>query len=58
VSHRGSDLGPLRTHYASVPAGRALALTGSSGYVELSVRDGDFARLAGAAAGDPVEARR
>ena len=58
VSHRGSDVGPLRTHYGAVPAGRALALTGSSGYVELAVRDGDFAKLAGAAAGDLVEARR
>ena len=58
VRHRGSDLGPLRTHYAAVPAGRALALTGSSGLIELSVRDGDFSRLAGAAAGDPVEATR
>lgn len=56
LRHRGSDLGRVRTHYAAVPAGRAVALTGSSGFIELSVRDGDFAKVAGAATGDPVEA--
>ena len=54
--HKGADLGPLRTHYAQAPEGQALVLTGSSGYIELSVRDGSFARCAEASVGDPVEA--
>lgn len=58
LSHRGADLGPLRSHYAAVPAGSALALAGSSGFVELSVRDGDFSRRAGARTGDAVEVLR
>ncbi|MCX5788454.1 MAG: SAM-dependent chlorinase/fluorinase [Elusimicrobia bacterium] len=52
--HKGKDLGRLRTHYAEARPGRALALTGSSGYIELSVRDGSFASQAEASVGDPV----
>lgn len=56
LRHRGAELGPVRTHYAAVDAGAALAVLGSSGFVELAVRDGNFARDAGAATGDLVEA--
>ncbi|MBI4345340.1 MAG: SAM-dependent chlorinase/fluorinase [Elusimicrobia bacterium] len=58
LRHRGADVGPLRSHYAAVPVGGLLALAGSSGFVELSVRDGDFSRRAGARTGDAVEALR
>ena len=54
--YRGADLGPLRTHYAEVPPGRPVAVIGSSGFAELSVRDGSFAREMEAGAGDPGEA--
>ncbi|MBI4423858.1 MAG: SAM-dependent chlorinase/fluorinase [Elusimicrobia bacterium] len=55
LRHRGVALGPLRTHYAQARAGGLVALTGSSGHVELSVRGGSFARVAGARVGDPIE---
>lgn len=58
LGHRGADLGPLRTHYAAGPEGAPAAVAGSSGFVELSVRDGSFARRARASVGDPVEAHR
>lgn len=48
---------PVRTHYAGVPSGKPLAVAGSSGLVELSVRDGDFRRRFKARPGDPVHAR-
>lgn len=54
--HLGLDLGPLRAYYAEARAGRAVALTGSSGFIELSVSKGSFARHAEASVGDPVEA--
>lgn len=57
VTHRGRDLGPLRTHYAEVPTGRPLAVAGSMGLVELSTRDGDFRASARARKGDPVHVR-
>lgn len=56
LTHRGIRLGPVRTHYAAGKAGAALAVLGSAGFVELAVRDGNFARHAGAATGDLVEA--
>lgn len=58
VSHRGRDLGPLRTHYAEVPEGRPLAVAGSAGLVELSLRAGDYAAQTRARPGDPVHVRR
>lgn len=58
VVHRGRDLGPLRTHYAEVPPGRALAVAGSAGLVELSTRGGDYRAAAGARQGDHVHVRR
>jgi S-adenosylmethionine hydrolase len=38
-----TDIGPVRTTYADVATGRALALVGSAGYLEISVRDGSAA---------------
>lgn len=55
LRYRGRDLGPLRSHYAEVEKGQPLALVGSSGLVELSVRDGDFARTFSARVGDAIE---
>ncbi|MBI5241996.1 MAG: SAM-dependent chlorinase/fluorinase [Elusimicrobia bacterium] len=48
---------PLRHHYTEVQPGEALALIGSSGYLELSIRNGDFGRACKARPGDPVHAR-
>ena len=45
---------PYATHYAEVAPGQALALPGSSGLVELSVRDGSALDVLGLAAGLPV----
>jgi len=54
VFFKGRSLGPLRHHYAQVASGRPLAVAGSFGFVELSVRDGDFAGRLKAGRGDPV----
>lgn len=48
---------PVRTHYAAVRSGSPLAVAGSSGLVELSVRDGDFRARFKARTGDKVHAR-
>lgn len=48
------SLGPARRFYAEVPEGKPLALIGSSGFLELSLRGGDFARRRRARPGDPV----
>ena len=48
---------PLLHHYAEARPGEPLALIGSSGYLELSVRNGDFGRRFRARPGDPVHAR-
>jgi S-adenosylmethionine hydrolase len=40
--------------YRSVPSGRFLSVMGSSGLLEVSVRDGSAARATGAKVGDPV----
>lgn len=45
----------VRRSYSDVPAGKPLALVGSSGYVELSVRDGSFAKEFKAKVGDSVD---
>lgn len=47
----------VRTHYAAVASGKPLAVAGSSGLVELSVRDGDFRARFHARPGDKVHAR-
>jgi S-adenosylmethionine hydrolase len=53
----GRDLGVLGCHYAQVRKDSALALMGSSGFVEFSLRDGDFARTFKVSPGDSVESR-
>lgn len=53
----GRELGLAET-YADVAAGEALALVGSSGTLEISVRDGDAARALGAGAGTRVRLER
>jgi S-adenosylmethionine hydrolase len=56
VSCKGRRL-PLRRHYAEAEPKEALALIGSSGQIELSIRNGDFSRAAKARPGDQVHAR-
>jgi S-adenosylmethionine hydrolase len=46
----------LKLTYASVPEGEALALIGSFGFLEFSVRNGSFANVFGVKIGAPVEA--
>jgi hypothetical protein len=45
---------PLVRAYADVPTGALCAVTGSSGLVEIALRDGDGARAAGLERGSPV----
>ncbi len=53
ASFKGRRLG-LGSFYAEIPESRALALAGSSGFVELAVRNGNFASRFGAKPGDKV----
>ena len=46
----------LKLTYASVPEGEPLALIGSFGFLEFSVRNGNFARTFDVKIGSPVEA--
>ncbi len=46
----------LRLTYASVPEGEPLALIGSFGFLEFSIRNGNFARTFGVKTGSEVEA--
>ena len=46
----------LKLTYASVPEGEALAVIGSFGFLEFSVRNGNFARTFDVKIGSPVEA--
>jgi len=50
-------IGPLQKSYSSAKPGAALALVGSYGLVECSVRDGDFASIFKVNPGDPVYVR-
>jgi S-adenosylmethionine hydrolase len=47
----------LAPHYQSVPAGRAVAVPGSSGYLEIAVNGGDASAILGLHAGDWVDVR-
>jgi S-adenosylmethionine hydrolase len=47
-------VGPLRNTYADVEPGKALALIGSSGLLEIAVRDGSAAQTLNLHVGDPV----
>lgn len=53
----GTSVGPVRETYASVPTGHVVALIGSAGLIEISVRDGDAAASLGATRGATVRAR-
>lgn len=53
----GGRLVPVRRVYADVAPGEAVALAGSSGLLELAVRDGSAARLLGVARGARVVLR-
>lgn len=52
----GCRLGALRTSYCSVAVGEPAALVGSAGFVELAIREGNFAAAFGVQAGEPVYA--
>ncbi len=56
VEIAGRVLALVRT-YADVEPGTALALVGSSGLVEIAVRDGSAAQVLGVARGEPVRFR-
>jgi S-adenosylmethionine hydrolase len=47
----------LATHYQAVPAGRAAAVPGSSGYLEIAVNGGNASAKLNLGAGDPVDLR-
>lgn len=64
LAPRGGDcsaaergLGPVRRTYADVPSGTAVALVGSSGLLEIAVRDGSAAATLGLRRGDRVTLR-
>lgn len=54
VSIAGRVVGPVRRTYANVHTGALVALTGSSGLVEVAVREGSAARELGVGRGAPV----
>lgn len=49
---------PAATHYAAVPPGEPLALVGSAGLVEVSIRDGSARDVLGLTEGDPIQVVR
>jgi S-adenosylmethionine hydrolase len=55
VTVAGRDIGPVRQTYADVAAGEALALIGSSGLLEIAVREGSAAEVLGVKVGDSIE---
>ena len=57
IHHRQRTYPVLRT-YATAPENAILALVGSSGFVELAVRNGSARRRLHARVGDPVELRQ
>ena len=58
VRVKGRDLGRLRRTYWDVAPGKPLALIGSSGLLEIAVRDGSAAQDLGLRVGDEVEVAR
>jgi hypothetical protein len=48
---------PIRRVYAEAEAGTPVAVVGSTGFVEVAIRDGDAARVLGLARGVPVTLR-
>lgn len=57
VTAGGQDLVGVHTTYAAVNRGESLALVGSSGHLEVAVREGSAAERLDLQAGDPVELR-
>ncbi len=57
VAVAGRDISRVRRTYAEVEPGEVLALVGSSGYLEIAVREGSAARRLGIRPGDEVELR-
>jgi S-adenosylmethionine hydrolase len=55
VAVAGRDISRVRRTYADVEPGEVLALVGSSGYLEIAVREGSAARSLGIRPGDEVE---
>ncbi len=53
----GVDAGPLRTTFGDVPTGGLVSYLGSSGDIEIAVRDGSAARRLGIGVGGRVRAR-
>ncbi|MGH7506207.1 MAG: SAM hydroxide adenosyltransferase, partial [Longimicrobiales bacterium] len=49
--------GPVRDTYGSVAPGEVVALVGSAGLIEVSIRNGDAASVLSAARGARVRAR-
>jgi S-adenosyl-L-methionine hydrolase (adenosine-forming) len=54
VRIRGRDIGPVRRTYGEVPEGAAIALLGSTGLVEIAVRNASAALLLGVDRGERV----
>ena len=54
IPYKGRDLGRLRRTYWDVAPGKPLALIGSSGLLEVAVRDGSAAQELGIRVGDEV----
>ena len=52
------DIGPIRATYSDVEAGEALALIGSTGHLEIAVRNGSAVQTLGIGLGSPVRVRR
>ena len=57
IQYAGSDLGALSPTYAGRPSGSVMAIVGSSGFLELAVRDGNFRQHFKASPGDKVDSR-
>lgn len=57
VEIAGHRIGCLSRSFADVAPGELLAYVGSSGHLEIAVREGDAAARLGVALGDPVEVR-
>lgn len=57
ITMEGHEIQGLRRTYAEVEPGDALALVGSTGHLEISVREGSGARELGLQVGDSVELR-
>lgn len=54
----GRNLGPLKKSYSEAGIGRPVAVLGSSGFVELSLRQSSLVREWGVRSGDTVEIKR